>query len=153
MALLVHDELVHETHSRVEQIAESARGHARCETQAAAASPERALQRSHTQRCGREDEYEQQHWLHEVEQWQREARRDRIRQNLHRGEVTVAFAYVSVHVRRQGPSLNLSAGPSPLPLAWIQPSAVGRNMLSALLFQLKDLGHVDVTCVPGLAVV
>eukprot|EP00964_Phaeocystis_antarctica_P133377 scaffold97572_cov73-Phaeocystis_antarctica.AAC.4 len=24
-------------------------------------------------------------------------------------------------------------------------------MLSALLFQLKDLGHVDVTCVPGLA--
>lgn len=152
MALLVHDELVHETHSRVEQIAESARGHARCETQAAAASPERALQRSHTQRCGREDEYEQQHWLHEVEQWQREARRDRIRQNLHRGEVTVAFGKVMYRtLGKQG--LNLSASPSPLPLAWIQPSAVGRNMLSALLFQLKDLGHVDVTCVPGLAVV
>ena len=26
-------------------------------------------------------------------------------------------------------------------------------MLSALLFERKDLGHVDVTCVPGLAVV
>eukprot|EP00964_Phaeocystis_antarctica_P133378 scaffold97572_cov73-Phaeocystis_antarctica.AAC.5 len=61
VALLVHDELVHEAHSRLEQIAKGARGHAYCETQAAAASAERALQRPHAQCCGWEDEYEQQH--------------------------------------------------------------------------------------------
>ena len=38
VALRVHDELVHEAQSRVEQVPETARGHAHCETQAAAAS-------------------------------------------------------------------------------------------------------------------
>ena len=38
VALRVHDELVHEAQSRVEQVPQTTRGHAHCETQAAAAS-------------------------------------------------------------------------------------------------------------------